>query len=56
MSCMESGKDTHLERTAGRQSSVPRLDTTNGELSAQLGPTASDIADGNLSTYERWPL
>ena len=35
---------------------LPRLDTTNGELLAQLEPTASNIAEGNLSTYERWPL
>ena len=40
----------------GCQSSVPRLDTTNGELLAQVGPTASNIAEGNLSTHERWPL
>ena len=37
MSCMESGKDIHLERTTGCQFSVPRLDTTNGELLVQLG-------------------
>ena len=36
--------------------SIYPLDTTNGELLAQLGPTASDIAEGNLSTHERWPL
>ena len=35
---------------------LPRLDTTNGELLAQLGPTASNIAEGNLSTHELWPL
>ena len=32
------------------------LDITNGELLAQLGPTALNIAEGNLSTHERWPL
>ena len=32
MSCMESGNDIHLERITGCQLSVPRLDTTNGEL------------------------
>ena len=53
MSCMESGKDIHLERTTGY---LPRLDTTNGELLAQLLPTASNIAEGDLSTHERWPL
>ena len=41
MSCMESGNDIHLERIAGCQSSVPRLDATNGELLAQVGPTVS---------------
>ena len=56
MSCIESGKDIHLERTTGYQSGVPRSDTTNGKLLAQLGPTASDIAEGNLSTHKRWPL
>ena len=35
---------------------IPRLDTTNGELLAQLGPTASNIAEGDLSTHERWLL
>ena len=55
VSCMESGKDIHLERTTSCQSSVPQLDTTNGELLAQLGPTASNIDEGNLSTHERWP-
>ena len=35
---------------------LPRLDTTNGELLAQLGPAASDIADDNLSTHECSPL
>ena len=35
---------------------LPRLDTTNGELLAQLGPIASNIAEGNLSTHERWFL
>ena len=54
MSCMESRKDIHLERTTGCQSRVPRFDTTNGELLAQMGPTASNIAEGNLSTHERW--
>ena len=54
MSCMESRKDIHLERTTGFN--LPRLDTTNGELLAQLGPTASNIAEGNLPTHERWPL
>ena len=57
MSCiMESGKDIHLERATGCQSSVLQLDTTNGELLAQLGPTASNIAEDNLSTHELWPL
>ena len=56
MSCMESGQDIHLERTTGCQSSVPRLDATNNELLTQVGPTASNIAKGNLSTHERWPL
>ena len=32
---------------------LPRLDTTNGELLAQLGPTASNIAEGDLSTHTR---
>ena len=53
---MESGNDIHLESPTGCQSSVPRLDTTNGELLTQVGPTASNIAEGNLSTHERWPL
>ena len=53
---MESENDTHLERTTGCQSSVPGLDTKNGELLVQVGPTASHIAKGNLSTHERWPL
>ena len=35
---------------------LPRLDITNDELLAQLGPTALNIAEGNLSTHERWPL
>ena len=56
MSFMESGKAIHLERATGCQSSVPRLDTTNGELLAQMGPTAANIAEGNLSIHERWPL
>ena len=60
MSCMESGKDIHLERIStwrGPQVvNLPRLDTTNGELLAQLGPTASNIAEGDLSTHERWLL
>ena len=53
MSYAESGKDIHLERTTGCQSSVPWSDTANGELLAQLGPTASNIAEGYLSTHER---
>ena len=56
MSCMESGKDIHLERTTDCQSSVPRLDTKNGKFLAQMGPTASNIAEGNLFMHERWPL
>ena len=56
MSCMGSGEGIHLERPTACQSSVHRLDTTNGELLAQLGPTVSNIAEGNLSTHERWPL
>ena len=35
---------------------LPRLDIINGELLAQLGPTALNIAEGNLSAHERWPL
>ena len=54
MSCMESGKDIHLERTT--VVNLPRLDATNGELLAQLGPTALNIAEGDLSTHERWTL
>ena len=46
ISCMVSGNDIHLERTTGCQSSVPRLDITNGELLAQVRPTASNIAKG----------
>ena len=53
---MESENDIHLERTTGCQSSVPRLDTKNGELLVQVGPTASNIAEGNLFTHERCPL
>ena len=56
MPFMEIGNDIHLERITGGQSSVPQLDTTNGELLAQVGPTASNIAEGNLSTHEFWPL
>ena len=40
----------------GHRLNLPGLDVTNGKLLAQLGPTASNIAEGNLSTHERWPL
>ena len=56
ISYMESENDIHLMRATGCQSSVTRLDTTNGELLAQVGPTASNIAEGNLSTRKHWPL
>ena len=52
----ENGKDIHLEMTTGYQSSVPRLDTTNDELLAKVGPTTSNIAECNLSTHEHWPV
>ena len=53
---MENGKDIRLERTTDCQSSVPQLDTKNGEPLAQVVPTASNIAESNLSIHERWPL
>ena len=50
MSCMESGPpgEDHRLSTSVRHN--------NGELLAQVGPTASSIAEGNLSTHERWHL
>ena len=41
---MESGKDIHLERTTGCQSASVRHN--NGEHLTQLGPTASNMAEG----------
>ena len=35
---------------------LPRLVITIGELLTPLGPTALNIAEGNLSTHERWSL
>ena len=53
MSCVESGNDIHLERTSGCQSSAPQLDTQQTANLARVGPTASNIVEGNLFTHER---
>ena len=54
MSCIESGEDIHQERTTG--CNLVLRHNNYGALLAQVGLTASCIAEGNLSTRERWHL